>query len=136
LTRGGWRLVYTSEPSALQKSAESRQKAQDFTFSIGLGVKGEGEISSVLWNSPAFDAGIAEGTKLIAVNGLAFDGPSQLADAITQAKSGGAPIELLLRDGQHFRDVKIDYRGGLRYPHLERIPGAPDRLDDILAPLK
>ncbi len=135
LARGGWRLVYTTEQSALQKSAGPRA-AGDFTYSIGLGLKGEGEIGSVLWNSPAFNAGIAEGTKLIAVNGLAFDSPRQLSDAITQAKSGTAPIELLLRDGQHFRTVKIDYHGGLRYPHLERILGTPDRLGDILAPMK
>ena len=49
------------------------------------------------------------------------------------AKAGAAPIELLLRDGKHFRNVKIDYHGGLRYPHLERVPNTPDRLDDILA---
>jgi predicted metalloprotease with PDZ domain len=136
LTRGGWRLVYTAEPSALEKSAEGSQSVHNFIFSIGLSLKGEGEISSVLWNSPAFAAGIAEGTKLIAINGLAYDSASQLGDAITAAKSNIAPIELLLRDGQHFRSVKIDYHSGLRYPHLERIPGSPDRLDDILAPLK
>ena len=30
--------------------------------------------------------------------------------------------------------VRLDYRGGLRYPHLEPIPGARPRLDEILAP--
>jgi hypothetical protein len=30
--------------------------------------------------------------------------------------------------------VAIDYRGGLRYPHLERIKGTPDRLAEIFAP--
>jgi hypothetical protein len=32
--------------------------------------------------------------------------------------------------------VSIDYHGGLRYPHLERIAGTADRLDEILAPMK
>jgi predicted metalloprotease with PDZ domain len=136
LARGGWRLVYTAEPSAMQKSLQGRRKSADFTYSLGLSLGHDGEISNVLWHGPAFDAGLAKGVKLIAVNGLAFSGAEQLSDAITQAKSGTAPIELLLRDGEHFRDVKIGYHGGLRYPHLERIPGAPDRLDDILAPLK
>jgi len=45
-------------------------------------------------------------------------------------------ITLLVRDGNHYRDIKIDYHGGLRYPHLERMAGTPDRLADILAPLK
>jgi len=136
LARGGWKLTYTDEPSAMQKSMAARRKSADFTYSLGLSLGHEGEIAAVLWGGPAFNAGLARGTKLVAVNGLAFDGPGQLADAITQAKTDKVPIELLFRDGEHFRDVKINYHGGLRYPHLERIPATPDRLDDILAPLK
>ena len=120
----------------MQKSMAARRKSADFTYSLGLSLGHEGEIAAVLWGGPAFNAGLARGTKLVAVNGLAFDGPGQLADAITQAKTDKVPIELLFRDGEHFRDVKINYHGGLRYPHLERIPATPDRLDDILAPLK
>jgi hypothetical protein len=29
--------------------------------------------------------------------------------------------------------VALDYHGGLRIPHLERVDGTPDRLDDVLA---
>ena len=43
-------------------------------------------------------------------------------------------IELLIKDGNRYRTVKLDYRDGLRYPILERIPDTPARLDDILAP--
>jgi len=31
--------------------------------------------------------------------------------------------------------MHIDYRGGERYPHLERVEGTPDVLSDILKPL-
>ena len=133
LARGGWKLVYTAEKSAQDKAIESVRKTAGFDYSLGLLLGDEGAIDEVLWGSPAFNAGIAKGTKLIAVNGIAFEDPDELADAITNAKTGTAPIELLLRDGKHFRTVKIDYHGGLRYPHLERIPNTPDRLDDILA---
>ena len=136
LTRGGWKLVFTEEKSGQEKAIEGARKATDFAYSIGLSLGEEGAVDDVVWGSPAFDSGIAKGTKLIAVNGLVFDDSDQLADAITHAKGGKEPIELLLRDGKHFRDVKIDYHGGLRYPHLERIPGTPDRLDDILAAMK
>jgi len=135
LTRGGWKLVYTADESGIEKGMEGRRKAADFTYSLGLSV-GEGGISSVQWDGPAYKAGLALGGKLIAVNGLAFEDPSDLKDAIKQAATGKSPIELLVRYGNHFQDVKIDYHGGLRYPHLERIPNTPDRLDDILAPLK
>jgi predicted metalloprotease with PDZ domain len=136
LARGGWQLTYTAEKSALQKSDDGRRHRADFTYSLGLSVGHEGAVTSVLWDGPAFNAGMARGTKIVAINGLALDSASDLADAITDAKSGTAPIELLLKDGAHFRTVKIDYHGGLRYPHLERIAGTPDRLGDILAPLK
>ena len=136
LTRGGWKLVYTAEPTAMQKSFEGRRKAADFTFSLGLSVGHEGNLTSVQWGGPAFKAGLAAGGKLIAVNDNAFDEPDDLADAIKQASKGKQPISLLLRYGNHFQSVKIDYHGGLRYPHLERIPNTPDRLGDILAPLK
>jgi len=29
--------------------------------------------------------------------------------------------------------VRVDYHGGLKYPHLERIPGTTDRLGAIFA---
>jgi predicted metalloprotease with PDZ domain len=136
LARGGWKLVYTADASAMQKSYEGRRKAADFTYSLGLSIGHDGTLSSVQWDGPAFRAGLAAGGKLIAVNDAAYDDPSDVSDAIKHAATDKAPIGLLLRYGNHFQSVKIDYHGGLRYPHLERIPNTPDRLDDILSPLK
>jgi predicted metalloprotease with PDZ domain len=96
---------------------------------------GEGKINAVSWGSPAFKAGFAKGGKIIAINGLAYDDSSDLADAIKLAQGGKTPIEILVQDANHFRTLRIDYHDGLRYPHLERVPNVPDRLDDILAPL-
>ena len=45
-----------------------------------------------------------------------------------------APLSLLLKNGDRYRTVAFDYHDGLRYPRLERIPGTPDRLGDILSP--
>ncbi|HTL13774.1 MAG TPA: peptidase M61, partial [Thermomonas sp.] len=58
-----------------------------------------------------------------------------LEDAVKAAKDG-APIELLVKEFDRYRTVRIDYRGGLRYPHLERIPGKPDYLTPILTARK
>ena len=68
-------------------------------------------------------------TKVLAVNGLAFS-TERLKTAITEGKAG-KPIELLVRNGDHFRTVSIPYTGGLRYPKLERIEGTPDLLSRI-----
>jgi predicted metalloprotease with PDZ domain len=135
LARSGWRLVYTEEQSENAKADEEHDKEADFRYSIGLSVSTEEDaaIKGVRWHSPAFEAGVAPGARLLAVNGVAYK-RERLAEAITAAKDGGAPIELLLRDGEQFRSVRIDYRGGLRYPKLQRIDGTPDRLSAILAP--
>ena len=136
ITRGGWKLVYTETESALDKAADGASNGADFTFSIGAGVASDGTVRGVLWGGPAFKAGLAPGNKIEAVNGMAPDGTDTLSDAITAAHSGKDPIALLVRDGPRFRTVQIDYHNGLRYPHLERIATTPDRLTDILTPLK
>ena len=103
---------------------------------MGFVVGKDGALTDVLWNGPAFKAGLAQpGAKLIAVNGTAYD-PDILKDAITAAKASAKPIELIVQDQSQFRVVKIDWHGGLRYPHLTRDPAQPARLDDILAPRK
>ena len=131
LTRGGYRLVFTDKPNDFAAAAEELGKRADFTYSLGLALDKEGALTSVLWNGPAFKAGLAAGTQLVAVGGEAFT-PELLKDAITTAKASGAPVALLVKANDQFRTVTIDYRGGLRYPHLEAT-GGMTRLDSILA---
>jgi predicted metalloprotease with PDZ domain len=132
----GWKLVYTDKQSAFQKAAETSRKSIDYSTSIGLIVATkDGKINDVRWDGPAFKAGIASSSTLVAVNGHEFK-PERLKDAIVAAKGGNAPVELLVKNGDEYKTVHVDYREGLRYPHLERIGGTPDRLNAILAPLK
>jgi predicted metalloprotease with PDZ domain len=132
VARGGYRLVYTDTPTEYFRSTESRRKSTDLTYSLGLSVNKDGELTAVQWEGPAFKAGLTEGMKVIAVNGITYD-PERLKDAIVGAKGAGDPVELLVKSGERYRSVKIAYKDGLRYPRLERVPGAPDRLGDILA---
>lgn len=101
-------------------------------YSIGLQTNGENGISAVQWDGPAFKAGLAIGMSIVAVNGEAASA-SNLTEAIKAAKDTTTPIELIVKDGDHYRTVSLDYHGGLRYPHLERIPGTPDRLSELYA---
>ena len=133
---GGYRLVYNDKPSPFLKSMEGRRKARDFSWSVGLSMGEEGVIAGVVWDSPAFKANLVRGGKIIAVNGLAYEDADDLDAAIKLAQTSKAPIALLVRDGNHFRTVHIDYHDGPRYPHLERVPDTKATLDDILAPLK
>jgi predicted metalloprotease with PDZ domain len=134
LTRGGWRLVYTDTETAYLKSAQARRKTVDFTYSIGLTVARDGDVAGVQWDGPAFKAGMALGGKLLAVNGIVYD-PDRLKEAITAAK-GGAPLSLLVKTGDHYKAFDVVWKGGLRYPRLERIEGTPDLLSAIYAPKK
>lgn len=135
LARAGWKLAYGPEQSENAKAADEERKVSDFEYSIGLRISTEDDnaIKDVAWDSPAFQAGLAPGAKLVAVNGLAYK-PERLKDAIVANTGGHQPLELLVRDGDQYRSVRVDWRGGLRYPKLERIEGTPDRLSQIQSP--
>ena len=129
----GWKLVFKDAPNAYAKANSGG--GGDFVYSLGLSIGKDGVIGDVRWDSPAFNAGIGSGTIVVAVNGQAYD-KDVLGDAVKDAKTGKAPIELMLKEFDRYRTVKIDYHGGLRYPALERIAGKPDYLTPILSPRK
>ncbi len=135
LTRAGWKLVYTETPSDYFRNLEEHRKFTDFEYSLGFSVGDGDRLVSVLWDGPAFKAGLAKGAVLLAVNGRAYRSEI-LKQAITDAKSAKEPIELLFRSDDHYFTAAIDYHDGLKYPTLERIEGTPDRLEAILQPLK
>ena len=133
IARAGWKLVYTDKPNLYGEDVQKLRKFADFSYSLGLNLSSkDGRISDVLWNGPAFNAGLAAGMKLIAVNGINFSS-DELKDAITAAKGNAKPIDVLIENLDHYDTLHIDYHDGLRYPHLERVSGRKDRLSDILA---
>lgn len=134
LARAGWKLVYTETPNLAIADAAGDGDYDDFRFSLGLSIASDdGKANEVLWGGPAYRAGIAKDMQVVAVNDIAYKA-ERLKRAIAAAKSGKQPIELLLRQGESYRSVRIDYHEGLRYPHLERIAGMPDGLQRLLAP--
>jgi hypothetical protein len=69
--------------------------------------------------------------KVMAVDGTAYS-PEMLSASI--ARPRGAKISLVVRNFDTVETREIQYAGGLRYPHLERIPGTHDYLTEILSP--
>ena len=124
----GWRLAYKDEPNGLSKSSSDG----NFTYSLGLSLAKDGKVSTVLWDSPAFAAGVGTGMSVVAVNDTEYS-DAALKAAVTAAKTDKAPIRLLLKEFNRYRTIAIDYHGGLRYPVLERIEGKPDYLTPILS---
>jgi predicted metalloprotease with PDZ domain len=133
IQRGGYRLVWRESPNDYSKALNTELQRVDFAYSLGLSLNPANRVTAVRWGSPAFEAGLTSGWEVVAVNGRAASA-AVIGEAITASKGNTTPIEMMLKRGDRFRTVRFDYHDGLRYPHLERIAGTPDRLGDILAP--
>ncbi|WCE04211.1 peptidase M61 [Pseudoxanthomonas sp. JBR18] len=127
----GWKLVFNDKPSVAIKASEGRGKYVNLTYSLGMAVGNDGDVGDVLWDSPAFQAGIAPEMTIVAVNGQSFS-PDVIKDAVTAAKTDKAAIELLVKNLDQYTTYKLDYHGGLQYPSLERLPGTKDTLSQLL----
>ena len=132
LARGGYRLTYTDSLTVGEKRIQSGWD-KDFQYSLGFTLSSSNKLTGIRWGGRAFEADIGPGWELVAVNDRAASA-EVLRDAVTAAKGTTAPISLLLKNGDRYRTVAFDYHDGLRYPRLERIPGTPDRIGDILSP--
>uniref|UniRef100_B0SX88 Peptidase M61 domain protein n=1 Tax=Caulobacter sp. (strain K31) TaxID=366602 RepID=B0SX88_CAUSK len=134
LARGGWTLAFGDTPTSYFTAYETAQETRLFTFSIGLDLDEDGTVKESLWDGPAFTAGIVAGAKIVSVGGKAYSA-NRLASAIAAAaKPGARPIILTIKADGVVRKVDVPYHGGPRYPRLEKLAGAQDRLGAILAP--
>jgi predicted metalloprotease with PDZ domain len=134
LARGGWKLTFTDSPTEYVRSLEDQHKTYDYTYSLGFTVSAvTGQLAEVRWGGPAYEVGLTMGTALIAVNGREYR-PERLKVAIQEAKLSQQPIELLVRNLDRYKTVRIAYFEGLKYPQLQRIDKTSDRLAAILKP--
>jgi predicted metalloprotease with PDZ domain len=115
------------------KAHEDYSKNIDLMFSLGMLVKEDGTIVDVALGGPAQVAGVAPSAKLIAINRREFT-PTELREAVGRTSSATGPLELLLKDGEYYNTIKVDYHGGHKYPHLERDSSKPDLSTQIIAP--
>ena len=134
IQRGGWKLTFTDVQSEYAKGVEGAFRFTDFSYSLGFSLDRDAKFNRIQWEGPAFKAGLTEGVQLIAVNGMAYKA-DELRTAVKDAKDGRG-VELLVKNGERYKTVKIDYRGGQRFPKLERVDGTPDRLTSVLSALK
>ncbi|MGZ3257246.1 MAG: M61 family metallopeptidase [Croceibacterium sp.] len=129
----GYKLVWKDKPNPYAAGREKDGKSTSYTYSLGFALDKDGKVAGTLWNSPAFNAGVVTGAQVMAVNGKAYD-PETLKTAITAAKTGKEPIQLLVKRGDRFMTVPVDYHGGLRYPWIEPAAAGEQPLDRLLAP--
>jgi predicted metalloprotease with PDZ domain len=134
IINGGWKLVYDENSSELTKALEKVRHAIDARFSIGLMLDDKGGIRDVIMNSVAWNAGIAPGMELVAVNGRKFT-PDILRNALKGAKGNGPNVELLVANGDFYKTYTLNYHDGEKYAHLARDESKPDILSEIIKPL-
>ncbi len=132
LTQGGYKLVYTAIPTAYAKALESATGNVDLSASLGIVVGMKGRVAEVLWDGPAFKAGMMPGGTITSINASAFS--IEKLQSVIQEAEGGAPIKLAVKDDTSSEDFTIVWKGGMRYPHLETMSSGSPLLNDILQP--
>jgi predicted metalloprotease with PDZ domain len=127
IENGGWKVSFNGEPSKLS----GRRGTPSDIYSVGLQLGPDGSVGDSIVGSPAFEAGISSGMKVIGVNGRVYT-HDLLEDAIKAAKDSALPITLLVVNDDYINTATINYHGGARYPHLVRDEAKPDYLDDLI----
>jgi len=130
----GYKLVYVDHPNYWSQLSESEGSNVDTRFSLGLQITSDGHVGDVIVGGAGDKGGFGPGMKIIAVNGRAFS-PALLRAAIKEAKGKGPAIEFIVENTGYYKVIKLDYHDGEKYPDLQRVDGAPARLDDILQPI-
>jgi len=142
LARAGWQIVYTDRPNAFIAAEGADDDAITGWYGFGADLAGsdakspsvpEGVVQDVREGSAAWRAGLAPDMRVMAVNGQEFSADA-LEYALKSAERSPAPITLIVRQNGWYQTLGLDYHGGVRYPHLQRIEGANDMLAAIAAP--
>jgi predicted metalloprotease with PDZ domain len=131
LEAAGWRIVYNATPNSAPFVPAINPIEVYGSFSIGMNVEKDGSIFDVWQGTPAYAAGLGPRMTILAVNGRAYSADA-LNDAIAHPQDG--KITIVARNFDSVQTYEIHYAGGVRYPHLERIPDTHDYLGDILKP--
>jgi predicted metalloprotease with PDZ domain len=129
IENGGWKVVLNTEPMKLQ----GRNGDPGDVYSIGLKVGTDGTVTDAIVGSPAFEAGVSSGMKVIGVDGRVYS-HDLLVDAIKAAKDTSQPVTLLVVVDDYYRTCVINYHGGDKFPHLVREADKPDYLDELIKP--
>jgi len=94
-------------------------------------VGSDGTVQTVVWESPAFKAGLAIGHRIIAINGLEYS-PELLRSALEATADKRHPLALIVKQDKRYSTITLDYSGGLRYPRLEKQGEEESSLDRLL----
>jgi predicted metalloprotease with PDZ domain len=133
IERAGYKLVFDDKPNKFDAGRFVTSHEVKSWYDVGTNLTSKGEVEDVREDSAAWQAGLAPDMQIVAVNDRQFT-PDIWTGAITSAKDTTEPIHLLIKQGGWYAHLDVAYYDGLKYPHLERIPGTTDMLSAIMAP--
>jgi predicted metalloprotease with PDZ domain len=135
---GGWKVEFTDRPPSPRGGGGGGGGrfggGANTVYSIGLRLGTDGSVQESLVGGPAFLAGIVPGMRVVAINDRAYTS-ELLHDAMKAATKSDQPIRFLVVNDDYFKTIPVNYHGGERYPHMVRVEGTPDLLDEISKPL-
>jgi predicted metalloprotease with PDZ domain len=130
IENGGWKVELNDQPLHLP----GRRGNSGDVYSLGLQLGEDGTVADSVVGSPAYEAGITSGMKVVGVNGRVFT-HDLLEDAIAAAaKDPSQPIALMVVIDDYYHTFNVNYHGGAKYPHLVRDEAKPDYLDELIKP--
>ena len=129
IENAGWKLVYTDEPCAKVHGTN----ATDLSASIGLLLTRDGTVLDVVFGSPAWDAGIGPGMKLLTVNKQRWSLDAWRQAVASESKNSGK-ISFDVEGDQGRKTLTVAYSGPERFPRLQADPARFDMLDEIIRP--
>ncbi|HEX7822143.1 MAG TPA: peptidase M61 [Sphingobium sp.] len=139
LELGGYRLVYGNTPGPAARQREMESKLLDQSYGVGLTVKDDGTLSTVIWDSAGYRAGLRIGDRIMSVNGTEYSRARLLVALGAGTREDGkgetkGRTELIVRQGKAVRNIALDYSGGIRYPRLQKTGEGEGSLDRLLKP--
>jgi predicted metalloprotease with PDZ domain len=128
---GGWKVEYSEKP---EEDASLFGEGVNADYSIGLRLSNDGAVQDSIVGGLAYQSGITSGMRVVAVNDHAYT-PERFHEALKAGPSSSQPLRLLVLNDDYYKSCTIDYHAGERYPHLVRLEGKPDLLEDLTKPL-
>ena len=132
IENGGYRLVWQDSPSGWQSDDQNHHSYFDFSYSLGVKMGLSAKVIDVMWDGPAFKAGIVKGMEVLSVGGITYS-HAAMQDAIDTCAEGGGSIDLVVKRLDRVKTITVDCPTGQRYPSLEEHGKAPRLLDAILS---
>lgn len=133
IRKGGYRVTWQSFPSGWLSDDQAHHSYFDFSYSLGLKMGNNAKVIDVLWDGPAFDAGVVKGMRVLSVGGVSYS-HAAMQDAIDACADGGGTVELVVERLDRVKLLQLSCPTGQRYPSIEPDGEGPRLLDAILAP--